>query len=468
MKKKKESKTFSSFLRAVARIFVVTSPTTLILLLLLIFSKISIETAVFLFGLIFFITAIITTSVFKELENFISYLKTLSQQGLDIDPPRFHKGIFGSFRLADAFLSVKNIWSNQTLSDSSILENLPDPLLMINADGEIVFANQISRSVFGENIIHHSVNALFSDEPFQRATQAVLTETSDAEWFEWTYDDDTQSYTFQTRIERLPASARGGAIAVVTMHDITPFKRFKEQQSDFFANASHELKTPLSIISGFIETLQGPARNDEAARDKFLTMMAEQTDRMTRLVQDLLKLSRLQMTQKASRTDVVLMEDLLHSVVEDLKLKASQTQKEITLNLVHDLPRLMGNRSELYRVFQNLIDNAIKYGYQGTPIVIKAQLCNGFPKKSDRWLSDMRQVIAVSVNNKGDPIPQKHLTRLFDRFYRVDSLKSRMVEGTGLGLGIAQQIVHEHDGIITVSSTAKEGTTFSVYLPIDF
>ena len=468
MKKKKESKTFSSFFRAVARIFVVTLPTTLILLLLLIFGEISIETALLFFGLIFFITAVITTSVFKELENFISYLKTLAQQGLDIEPPRFHKGIFGSFRLADAFLSVKNIWSNQTLSDSSILENLPDPLLMINSDGEIVFANQISRTVFGENILHHKIFDLFLNEPFSRAAQTVLSETSDAEWFEWTYDDEEQSYTFQTRIERLPASARGGAIAVVTMHDITPFKRFKEQQSDFFANASHELKTPLSIISGFIETLQGPARNDEAARDKFLTMMAEQTDRMTRLVQDLLKLSHLQMTQKAERSDVVLMSDLLQSLVEDLKIKAAQTQKEISLKLVHDLPRLMGNRSELYRVFQNLIDNAIKYGRPETTITVKAQLCNGFPKKSDRWLSDIRQVIAISVNNAGDPIPPKYLARLFDRFYRVDSLKSRMVEGTGLGLGIAQQIVHEHDGIITVTSTAKDGTTFTVYLPVDF
>lgn len=466
MKKRKE-KTYTGMIRSIARFFVITMPAAAVLIFFFIFNEISWLTSGIALLLIFLVNAIITKAFFREPESFITYLRHLAQ-GRDIEPPRFHKGLFGSFRLADAFQSVKNLWSNQTLSDALILENLPDPLIMMNNETTVVFANQIARSFFGEGIMHQTISAAFSDDVLNTALKRIVSETSPAEWFEWNYHDDQTTYTFQTRLERLPAPAKNGAIIVMTLHDITPFKRFKQQQSDFFANASHELKTPLAILSGFIETLQGPAKDDETAREKFLAMMAEQTGRMTHLVQDLLKTARLQMTEQTNQRDVVLLPDLLQSVVEGLKIRATQNDKTLTLKIVHDLPRLMGNRAELHQVFQNLIDNAIKYGEPQSDILIKAHLCNGFPKKSDRYFSDVRQVIAISVHNTGNPISPHHIDKLFDRFYRVDSLKSRRIEGTGLGLGIAQQIVNRHDGMIDVTSSTTAGTTFCVYLPVDF
>ena len=447
------------------RIFVLTVPTFLFLSILTAFKEILWWQGILYFVAIFILTGFLITFVFKDLENFISYLKSLAQ-GADVELPRFHLGIFGSVRLADAFVSVKNLWSNQTLSDASILERLPTPLLMIDTHAEIVFANTIAQDFFGDSILHKPVVDIFKNDIFSNALNQIVSHETQTQWFEFDYQDDTP-YTFATRIERLPSVAKNNAIAVIVMHDITAFKLFKQQQSDFFANASHELKTPLSILSGLIETLQGPAKDDEMAREKFLKMMAEQTDRMTNLVQDLLSLSRLQMMDKTKQNDIILIPDLLKGVVESLTIRADTHKKTLKLKLLHDLPRIIGNRAELHQAVQNLIDNAIKYGEDNSVITIKAGLNNGFPKKSERYFDDIRQVIAISVHNTGNPISSQNKQRIFERFYRLDTLKSHRTEGTGLGLGIVQQIVQKHDGFIDVVSSASTGTTFTIYLPVD-
>ncbi len=466
MIKRKVKKTPFYLFRFLARIFVLNIPIVIALICLLFLGKVNFLTALCFLFVFFVLTVFWTIYVFHEQEQFISYLKDLSQ-GRDVDLPHVHKGIFGSFRLADAFLSVKHRWSNQTISADRILENLPDPLFLINEDGFLVFVNKMGRNFFGEDILHLSMFDVFNAQDFQNAFDQLSNKKSRQEWFEWDFEDES-FYSFQVRLERLPAVSKNGGVMVMAMHDVTQLKLFKQQQSDFFANASHELKTPLSVLSGFIETLQGAAKDDEVAREKFLNLMAEQTSRMTNLVQDLLLLSKVQVTQKEKRTDVILIVDLLQSVINSLENKALNSHKKIELKLLHDIPRLIGNKNDLVHVFQNLIDNAIKYGADDSVITVKAQLCSGFPKKSDKYFSDIRQVVMVSIHNTGTPIAPQNISRLFERFYRVDNLKSRAVEGTGLGLGIAQQIVNDHEGVIEVQSSVKKGTTFSVYLPIDF
>lgn len=465
MFKNKAQKTFFRLFRFLARIFVVDMPIILVLAILFFLNKINWYSATLILIGCFIITACVMLSVFHELEKFISYLRSLAQ-GIETETPRFHKGIFGSFRLADAFLSVKNIWSNQTLSDAGILEMLPDPILMVNENSNIVFANNMACNFFGENLVHQSLYQLFPETPLTQALSRIASEKSQREWFEWMYQE-SQSYAFQVRIEKLPAVTKNGATIVIVLHDITQLKLFKQQQADFFANASHELKTPLTIISGCIETLQGPAKDDAVAHDKFLTLISEQTNRMTHLVQDLLALSKTKMTQKNLQTEVVLLPELLNGVIDSLTIKAQNRQQKLVFNLVHDIPRLKGDKTLLIQVFQNLIDNAVKYGNSQSTITITAQLCNSFPKKSDKYFSDIRQVVLISVHNVGNPISPKNINRLFERFYRIDSLRTKSVEGTGLGLGIAQQIVLEHDGFIDVKSSPEKGTTFMVYLPID-
>ena len=448
-----------------ARIFVINLPAYFVLTVLLLAGKIGWQTAGFLFLLVTVLVVIITAFVFRDLETFILYLKKIAADE-EIEMPRFHRGIFSSKRLADVFSQVLNRWRDQTISDTRILENLPDVLLMLDETGRIVFANHLAVDFFGDLARYPTAHELFQTDEIQSILKALLNHQTNSEWFEWTFQDE-QDYIFRIRAEALPAKAKNGAVAVLVFHDITPFKLFEKQQVDFFANASHELKTPLSILSGFIETLQGPAKDDEAARTKFLQMMGEQVTRMTHLVQDLLALSKAQMHPHETQTDVILIPSLLQNVVEDLTIKAHKNHKQLVLQLEHDLPRLMGNRAGLHRVFQNLIDNAIKYGDENSQINVRAFLCNNFPKKSALYLEDMRQVLGVSIHNFGNPIPKQNINRLFERFYRLDTFKTKKIEGTGLGLGIAQQIVHKHGGMIDVSSSAEKGTTFTVYLPVN-
>ena len=449
---KKKEKSIVRFFRLVARIWIISMPAAIILAILLLLGKISLETAGLLFFGVLVFTSVLTTSVFKELENFIAYLKNLAQ-GIDIEPPHFKKGIFSSFRLADTFLSVKKIWSNQTLSDATILENLPDPMMMINENSEIVYMNQIAQSRFGKDLMKQNIGHLFVNEKIQKAIKDILSEQAKTEWFEWDHDLST----FQVRIDRLPALTRNGAIAVITMNDITPFKKFRKQQVEFFANASHELKTPLSIISGLVETLQGPAKNDREAQEKFLGIISEQTERMTGLVQDLLKLAKAQVLPENGQKELINMGDLIKKVAADLKNKAIKYQKRISVSYTSKLPKFLGCRTELGHVFQNLIDNAIKYGSPNSEVSVRIQ-------KTD-YLE--QTCLKIDVHNQGNPIESKDLDRLFERFYRVDSIDTKRVEGTGLGLSIVQQIVHDHNGRVDVVSSKREGTTFTVYLPIE-
>ena len=438
--------------------WVVSMPAAIVLAILAAWQKISWTTAGLLFLGVLVFTTVITTQVFKELENFISYLKKLAQ-GAEIEPPHFKKGIFSSFRLADTFLTVKKIWSNQTLSDSTILENLPEPMVMFDAVGRVVFMNQKAQLVFGADLMEQEINNLFQNEKIKRNIAAILTNKQGTEVFEWGY----QSYTFQVRIDRLPALTRNGAIAVITMTDITPFKRFREQQSDFFANASHELKTPLSIISGMIETLQGAAKNDEAARTQFLELMAEQTGRMTRLVRDLLRLSKEQSAAFKKKPEKINVAALIQRLLDELQNKAKQYRKKFSYKPPKTLPVFWGNPEEIGHIFQNLIDNAIKYGAEKSVVSVEIKQVRQIPNRP----ADKREAIMVAVHNRGNPIAQKDLDRLFDRFYRVDSALVKKVEGTGLGLSIVQQLVQEYDGVVNVVSTEQAGTTFTVYLPVE-
>lgn len=455
---KKKEKSIVRFFRLVARIWIISMPAAIILAILLALHKISLITAGWLFLGVLIFTSFLTKSVFKELENFIAYLKNLAQ-GLDIEPPHFNKGVFSSFRLADSFLSVKKLWSNQTLSDTTILENLPDPMIMINVAGEIVFMNQNAQSRFGKKLMKQANERLFTDDKIQKAIRDILNEQAKTEWFEW----DHGSNTFQVRIDRLPALTHNGAIAVITMNDITLFKRFRKQQVDFFANASHELKTPLSIISGLVETLQGPAKEDKEAQEKFLKIMAEQTDKMTGLVRDLLKLAKEQALPEATHKEWIDMVGLIKKVVAELKDKAVKHRKKIAVYAPKNLPKLLGNRSELGHVFQNLIDNAIKYGVADSMVKVNIQKTDLINSKK----GEKGNYLKIDVHNRGNPIEGKDLDRLFERFYRVDSGAAKRVEGTGLGLSIVQQIVHDHGGRVDVISTRREGTSFIVYLPIE-
>ena len=455
--KKKKVKLLRYIGKLAVRTLIINIPAFLILFGLLLMKKLTwISAGISLFSF-WGISAIIIFFVFKDLDNFIAYLKNASQN-LDLELPRFRKGFFSSARLANTFQGLQNAWQQKTRSGVYILENLPDPILMVNEAQQVTFVNESARKIWRENPVGFNVSVLFSDTQFTKSFAELVHQKAPKVVLEWKISIGQKTSFYSVQMERLPSASFLEALYAVVLHDITPFKVFKQKQADFFANASHELKTPLAILSGVIETLQGPAKDDPLAQEKFLRLMGEQTNHMNRLVQNLLKLAHMQQ-EKSSENEPVLMGELLSNLVDDFELRAQKMDKKILLEK-EKLPRLMANRQDLYHIFQNLLDNALKYGAEKKSITIKAYLEN--TEKS----SDKNEWIVVDIHNWGPVLTPEAQERLFDRFYRVNTTKK--VEGTGLGLSIVQQLVQKYDGTITVQSSLEKGTTFRVSFPLEF
>ncbi|BAT58087.1 alkaline phosphatase synthesis sensor protein PhoR [Variibacter gotjawalensis] len=245
--------------------------------------------------------------------------------------------------------------------------------------------------------------------------------------------------------------AAGRTLTLVTFQDLTPLRRVEEMRADFVANASHELRTPLAALSGFIETLQGPARNDTNARDRFLGIMKAQADRMARVIQDLLSLSRIELDAHIRPDGEVELVGAAHQVVDGLQVLARERGVEVAI----DAPEVLevpGDRDEILRVFENLIENALKYGGGG--------------KRVELTLSRVGSEAKVSVRDFGPGIAPEHLPRLTERFYRVDVSHSRAEGGTGLGLSLVKHILNRHRGRLTIDSIVGNGSSFTVYLPV--
>ncbi|MGN0920059.1 MAG: ATP-binding protein [Alphaproteobacteria bacterium] len=460
---KKKVKILKYIGKLAIRTLIINIPAFLILLILLLLKKLTWISAGISLLSFWGISAIIIFFVFKDLDNFIAYLKNASQN-LDLELPRFKKGFFSSARLATTFQNVQSSWQQKTQSGVHILENLPDPILMVNEKEQVVFANASARRIWQENVIGFNISVLFSQLHFTKAFAELVHGHTQTALVEWQTTNGNKTFSFSVRMERLASPGFLNARFVIVLHDITPFQTFKQKQTDFLANASHELKTPLAILSGVIETLQGPAKDDAAAREKFLNLMAEQTSHMTRLVQNLLKLVHMQQ-EKFPQNEPVLMEELLTNLVNDFHLRAQKAGKKILLEK-EKLPRLMANRSDLYHIFQNLLDNALKYGAPNQPITIKTFLKNSLTHPADLTFTDKNEWIVVSVHNFGKTLTVDEQEKLFDRFYRVNS--GPKVEGTGLGLSIVQQLVQKYDGTITVESLPEKGITFTVAFPLEF
>jgi two-component system phosphate regulon sensor histidine kinase PhoR len=224
-------------------------------------------------------------------------------------------------------------------------------------------------------------------------------------------------------------------------------------RADFVANASHELRTPLAILLGFIETLTGAAADDPEAQQRFLPIMQQQAGRMARLVDDLLSLSRIELTEHAAPTDRVDVAEIVGPVARALTLRAAEHNMRIELEITDGLPPVLGEADELAQVFQNLIDNAIKYAKPDTAITVSVGLS-----------SKIAGGVAVRVRDRGEGIAKRHLSRLTERFYRVDRDRSRAVSGTGLGLAIVKHVVNRHQGVLDIESKVGKGSVFSVHL----
>jgi two-component system phosphate regulon sensor histidine kinase PhoR len=253
------------------------------------------------------------------------------------------------------------------------------------------------------------------------------------------------------------ASADRFDLLLVTFNDLTPLRRVEEMRADFVANASHELRTPLAALSGFIDTLQGPARDDAPARQRFLPIMQAQATRMARLIDDLLSLSRIELNAHLRPQTRVELIPIVRQVTDGLQTLARDRDVKILVNAPAEPLIVLGDRDELIRVFENLIENALKYGASGKRVEInfsQGETADGLPETR------------VAVRDFGPGIAPEHMPRLTERFYRVDVADSRAQGGTGLGLALAKHILNRHRGRLAIASVPGAGATFTVHLPV--
>jgi two-component system phosphate regulon sensor histidine kinase PhoR len=246
-------------------------------------------------------------------------------------------------------------------------------------------------------------------------------------------------------------------LLLMTFNDLTPLRRVEEMRADFIANASHELRTPLAALLGFIETLQGTAKDDPAARSKFLEIMQGQATRMARLIDDLLSLSRIELNAHLQPNTLVDFSPIVRQVVDGLQTLARDRSVDIKVTIPADPLLVLGDRDELIRALENLVENALKYGAVGKRVditVSRGQTRAGAPEAR------------VAVRDYGPGIPPEHLPRLTERFYRVDVTDSRAQGGTGLGLALVKHVLNRHGGRLTIESTLGAGATFTIHLPL--
>ncbi len=461
---KKSYVAFNTLLKAV---LVTTSPVLVVMGLDVVLGVLSLPQMMYAYGVIFVATGMLIYPFLSNVSSLTHYVNEIAQDKRVAAPDLSFLG--STAELSDALKKLQASWDvkkkqmETIITEREILvDTLPDILIMVNDEKKIVRTNRAARAIFGQNLAGKFLKDVIPNRYLLDAITSVINDLKGRE-IEFRIEDPVVR-DFLAIIERFPVPTAGGISTVITMNDITELKSVEQMRADFVANASHELRTPLASIKGFVETLLGPARDDEPARIEFLKIMLEQSDRMQQLIGDLLSLSKIEMNIHSVPIEPMDLAVVLRKETDGLKRMAAEKNVRLVLSMHDNLPRVKGESNELAQVVHNLISNAIKYGHADSDVTITATMTSELP--ADINMRNLTRVVALSVRDQGDGIPKQHLPRLMERFYRVDSARTRQVGGTGLGLAIVKGIVQRHRGAIVVDSVVGEGTQFSVYLPI--
>ena len=334
-----------------------------------------------------------------------------------------------------------------------MLDALPMPALAIDGAERITAANAAASTLVGQSIVGRNFVTILRQPALIETVEAVLRD-SKPRTSRYLDNDGVQDTTFEVSARVMPSTR----VILLCFTDITNLEQAGQMRRDFVANVSHELRTPLTALMGFIETLRGPARDDAAARDRFLDIMATEAGRMNRLVGDLLSLSRVEGEERVRPRDMVNLTGILGSVLRTLRPLAEDAGVTLEADLGEEPVEIVGDADQLMQVFTNLVENAIKYGASGKRVTVRMV-------PADRDPALRAPGVRVHVIDYGPGIDPIHLPRLTERFYRADSHRSRALGGTGLGLAIVKHIVNRHRGRLRVASDLGQGAQFTVVLP---
>lgn len=329
------------------------------------------------------------------------------------------------------------------------LAAMPDPALLVGLDERLTAANPAAEVLLGAGIVgRHHAFVLRHPEILAAIEEAWAGRRAEAR--------HVIPRASHEVIHRMTA-ARVGDHVLCTFQDLTDRERMDAMRRDFVANVSHELRTPLTSVLGFIETLRGAARDDGVARDRFLAIMQTEAERMVRLVRDLLNLSRVEAQERQRPTDRHDAALLIRSAAHSLRPQAEAARVKLNLQGLETAQEIAVDPDQITQIAMNLIENAIKYGGPGKEVTVTLE----------QVATPRGAKLRFAVQDQGEGIEQHHLPRLAERFYRVDSHRSREKGGTGLGLAIVKHIAHRHGGRLLIESQIGKGSTFTLLLPME-
>ena len=334
-----------------------------------------------------------------------------------------------------------------------LIEAIPIPALLVDTSGRIGAANEGARALLGDTVRgRHYITVLRQPTLLDAVEQAITTRSRTVSQYLTT--EARRDITLQATCSSLPDGQ-----VLLAFEDRTEMEEAFQMRRDFVANVSHELRTPLTALMGFIETLGGAARDDPAARERFLAIMEREAGRMNRLVGDLLSLSRVEAEERMRPTDPVEFVSVVRSVLHTLAPLAESEGTEFDARLPKVEITIPGDTDQLNQVVANLVENAIKYSQSGTRVQISLEEASNHPVLRQDGL-------VLTVEDEGEGIDSVHIPRLTERFYRIDTHRSREMGGTGLGLAIVKHIVNRHRGRLRIDSEKGKGSKFSVILPL--
>ena len=349
---------------------------------------------------------------------------------------------------------VINKANTDDLGKRVIIEELEDQFFALDKYNSIKYLNKSAKQRFGENLIDKNISSVVRDtkllEQIEEAIKDQTTKNVNVEI-------NLPSYQLY-KIYIIPGPTHlfpETDSVVLFLKDFTEITKAQKLKTDFVANVSHELRTPLVSIKGSLETILGPASDDKVAQKKFMSIMSDQVLRMENLINDLLILSRIELEEHIKPNKIVNLNDIFTNIKSNFELILKKKKINLQIELME--PTLVfGDNDKLLTVFSNLIDNAIKYSQDGKNIYIKSQNSEG---------KLIGKNMLISIKDEGIGIPQDLIPRITERFFRVDTEKSKKVGGTGLGLAIMKHIISQHRGDYEILSKVNEGTEIKIYLP---
>ncbi|MGO4388056.1 ATP-binding protein [Microvirga sp. 2YAF29] len=365
----------------------------------------------------------------------------------------------GTRRQPNQERQVKSIAAARSSIAEALLAHIPDPVILVDRRSLVVEANRAAHALLPGLKTGHPLSFALRSPDVLDGIDEVL-ETGVPLKIEYSERIPTER-TFEVHIGPLQGDTASIGVqsgVVLFFRDLTSARRLEVMRADFVANASHELRTPLASLLGFIETIQGPARNDPKAQERFLEIMRVQAQRMKRLIDDLLSLSRIEMRAHVLPTQPIDLVALARQMVETHATMAKERGVTIRATMPPQPVHVLGDRDELLRILENLIENGVKYGESGGAVDVTIE---SPPSETGQGGGH----VVLSVQDYGPGIAPEHLPRLTERFYRVDMVQSRDKGGTGLGLAIVKHIVNRHRGHLDIASEPGQGARFTVTLP---